>query len=150
MATSTFVPGKVTYSKRGQIIRCHLSKSNQQHLTMYKNTIFYFSCVYVCLMIVDGSYAFFACVPCSGDSCDREPEGCLYGIVQDVCKRSVCASGPGESCGGIHDLLGKCGKGLTCNKKCERCTGCSTTRMMEGVVECLSLNALCNPINYFH
>lgn len=102
-------------------------------------TVMFASCIFTVIAIVSSAY--YGCVPCFGENCDVEPEGCLHGIVRDTCKRLICASGPGQSCGGPHGILGKCGKGLTCN--CGRCSGCSIDRMLQGIVECEYIDPVC-------
>uniref|UniRef100_A0A146L6E2 Neuroparsin-A n=1 Tax=Lygus hesperus TaxID=30085 RepID=A0A146L6E2_LYGHE len=68
---------------------------------------------------------------CLDESCriDMQDGPCLDGEVE-VCGRTVCAKGPGESCGGIDSWRGKCGRGMHCQSG--RCSGCSTTRYLNG------------------
>ncbi|XP_047477623.1 neuroparsin-A-like [Penaeus chinensis] len=50
-------------------------------------------------------------------------DNCKYGTARDWCRNTVCAKGPGESCGGYRWENGKCGLGMICS--CGRCSGCS-------------------------
>ncbi|XP_069981368.1 insulin-like growth factor-binding protein 4 [Penaeus vannamei] len=55
-----------------------------------------------------------SCQPCSEVKCSR-PRGCAFGTVRDVCGCCyVCAKGPGQPCGGMWLLNGKCGDGFKC------------------------------------
>ncbi|GAB6024842.1 hypothetical protein CHUAL_009960 [Chamberlinius hualienensis] len=47
---------------------------------------------------------------------DVDPKTCRYGTVSDICSFcQVCAKGPGEECGGIWNIGGRCGKGYFCH-----------------------------------
>ncbi|CAL4114160.1 unnamed protein product, partial [Meganyctiphanes norvegica] len=78
--------------------------------------------VIVILMVSEGD----AVPVCSGvEIAPAQVSNCKYGIDTDVCGRTVCAKGPGRSCGGRRSINGSCGEGLYC--ACNRCTGCSPT-----------------------
>ncbi|XP_035231762.1 single insulin-like growth factor-binding domain protein-2 [Stegodyphus dumicola] len=58
-------------------------------------------------------------VLCSDIICDDyecpETDDCDYGLAPDVCGCCyTCAKGPGDSCGGMYDLAGRCTKGYYC------------------------------------
>ncbi|XP_037777384.1 insulin-like growth factor-binding protein 4 isoform X1 [Penaeus monodon] len=55
-----------------------------------------------------------SCMPCAEVKCKR-PSGCAFGTVRDVCGCCYqCAKGPGQPCGGMWLLNGRCGDGLKC------------------------------------
>nr|QBG05398.1 neuroparsin III precursor [Macrobrachium nipponense] len=65
---------------------------------------------------------------CSAPSCSTRRqqvnvESCKYGTYVDWCRNTVCAKGPGQSCGGDWWEFGKCGEGTYC--ACGTCSGCS-------------------------
>nr|AHX39208.1 neuroparsin [Metapenaeus ensis] len=53
-----------------------------------------------------------------------DPATCKHGTVEDWCRNTVCAKGPGEECGGDWNEHGKCGDGMYC--ACGHCSGCNT------------------------
>ena len=56
-----------------------------------------------------------SCNACDPENCEP-PEGCKYGLVKDICYCcDVCAKGPGEECGGLWSLRGKCGAAFVCD-----------------------------------
>lgn len=54
--------------------------------------------------------------PCSSAQCSHiVTSNCAYGLVLDECGCcSVCGKGPGQLCGGIDNIEGRCGPGLEC------------------------------------
>ncbi|XP_076268382.1 neuroparsin-A-like [Rhynchophorus ferrugineus] len=72
------------------------------------------------------SYLWMPCTPCrTMEECDLEPPTpCVWGEARDECGKRICTKGPGERCGGKHNILGKCGEGMMC-KSDEKCHGCS-------------------------
>ncbi|XP_017784225.1 PREDICTED: neuroparsin-A-like [Nicrophorus vespilloides] len=70
------------------------------------------------------------CQPCDMfEECNKEPESyCMWGETRNSCNRRVCAKGPGERCGGLRDIFGRCGTGMWCQKEDESntytCHGC--------------------------
>lgn len=58
------------------------------------------------------------CPPCSQIFCTpKNPKRlhCKGGVTKGICNCCpVCAKVEGESCGGLHNFLGKCDSGLTC------------------------------------
>ncbi|XP_077503035.1 venom protein 302-like [Amblyomma americanum] len=55
-----------------------------------------------------------SCPDCLEVECPLE-EDCAYGVTSDTCGCcKVCASGPGEECGGYLNHGGTCAEGLTC------------------------------------
>nr|XP_053647280.1 single insulin-like growth factor-binding domain protein-2 [Cherax quadricarinatus] len=60
-----------------------------------------------------------SCIPCEERKC-RDPStlDCPWGTVKDICNCcDVCGKSPGQECGGMWNLLGKCGTSLICIKK---------------------------------
>ncbi|KAG8224732.1 hypothetical protein J437_LFUL006450 [Ladona fulva] len=58
------------------------------------------------------------CFNCEFTECSKKPLKCPYGIAKDVCGCcDVCANGVGEECGGESGILGRCGKGLRCDRR---------------------------------
>ncbi|XP_064098365.1 insulin-like growth factor-binding protein 7 [Macrobrachium nipponense] len=56
-----------------------------------------------------------SCRACDPESC-IPPRGCKYGLVKGICYCcDVCAKGPGEACGGLWSLNGKCGAAFVCD-----------------------------------
>ncbi|XP_067012187.2 neuroparsin-A [Anabrus simplex] len=107
---------------------------------MQLSTVLLLVTVSVAVLFIDGCSSSSLCPPCEGDSCDVESADCQHGVVKDYCGRKVCAKGPGQKCGGVFDILGKCGKGMSC--KCERCAGCSLSTL-----DCYFSEYLCLPAN---
>ncbi|KAG0427444.1 hypothetical protein HPB47_025499 [Ixodes persulcatus] len=55
-----------------------------------------------------------ACPECGDVECPLEDD-CPHGVVSDMCGCcEICASGPGEECGGYWNHGGICTEGLTC------------------------------------
>ncbi|XP_076038286.1 venom protein 302-like [Oratosquilla oratoria] len=54
---------------------------------------------------------------CRGGCPKLDESECKYGMGKDTCLCcDVCLNGPGETCGGLFDIDGKCGTGLRCWK----------------------------------
>ncbi|XP_012256282.2 uncharacterized protein LOC105686221 [Athalia rosae] len=74
-----------------------------------------------------------------GDKCDE----CMWGSTfAEECNFVECGKGPGQRCGGRHNMWGKCGESLDC--QCNKCHGCSSTSIGK---ECYNhgYNHLCLP-----
>ncbi|XP_018008435.1 keratin-associated protein 5-1 [Hyalella azteca] len=56
---------------------------------------------------------------CKTIKCSKvDPQSCKYGLGLDACGCcEACLLGPGATCGGMWDMEGYCGTGLTCVKK---------------------------------
>ncbi|XP_064085800.1 venom protein 302-like [Macrobrachium nipponense] len=74
--------------------------------------------VSVCCLV--GGARALSCDPCQRDA-SQCPRGnltrseCPYGVTKDICNCcDACAKGPGETCGGIWNIHGKCGLEYTC------------------------------------
>uniref|UniRef100_A0A1V1WBF0 Putative venom protein n=1 Tax=Superstitionia donensis TaxID=311983 RepID=A0A1V1WBF0_9SCOR len=58
------------------------------------------------------------CMQCGTYQCYTTPAECPAGTVTDMCDCClVCAKDEDEECGGLWDMRGKCGEGLTCVKE---------------------------------
>ncbi|GAB6024847.1 hypothetical protein CHUAL_009965 [Chamberlinius hualienensis] len=73
-----------------------------------------------CLVLFAASVSSYVealtCMSCELVDCNiKNLSKCKYGTVKDVCHCcDVCAKGPGESCGGMWEMEGKCATGLRC------------------------------------
>ncbi|GAB6024814.1 hypothetical protein CHUAL_009934 [Chamberlinius hualienensis] len=57
-----------------------------------------------------------SCVPCEKEKICDKIVTCKFGLAKDMCGCcDICAKGPGETCGGVWNHGGTCGKGLNCH-----------------------------------
>ena len=63
---------------------------------------------------------------------------CRYGVTKDDCGRKHCMKGPGEFCGGVNHIYGRCAPGMECSD-CNRCRGCSLMTLKCFEDECLKI-----------
>lgn len=91
------------------------------------NSIMYSLALLCCVTIVMGCVSCHRLCGCAGSECyNVDPDTCKYGVVRNICHRSVCAKGPGERCSSSAvSRLGKCAEGLMC--ACNECVGCDST-----------------------
>ncbi|XP_068202956.1 single insulin-like growth factor-binding domain protein-2 [Palaemon carinicauda] len=72
----------------------------------------------LCISLAAVTTSGLRCIPCVvSERCPNsaKEEECPYGIVTDICDCCfVCGQGPGDKCGGVWNIKGKCGTGLEC------------------------------------
>ncbi|XP_023234366.1 venom protein 302-like [Centruroides sculpturatus] len=76
--------------------------------------------IYLCATIFVYVSA-LTCEMCGTFEChNKSDDECPSGLVTDICDCClVCGKSENETCGGIWNVLGKCGEGLYCKKENE-------------------------------
>ena len=93
-------------------------------------------------VIIEGSPAPFHRKECMysiiGPVKPADLKQCIYGVTKDDCGRKHCMKGPGEFCGGVNHIYGRCAPGMECSD-CNRCRGCSLMTLKCFEDECLKI-----------
>nr|XP_045613001.1 venom protein 302-like isoform X2 [Procambarus clarkii] len=83
--------------------------------------------IFSLLCLVIASCSGLRCFPCEQRSTpcpDPSTLSCPWGTVKDICYCcDICGKGPGEECGGMWNMFGKCGRCLVCKKESEHAKG---------------------------